>query len=68
MNRISLLNEVNLFLIKVKEDYKYNIISKDKYVLILIELMNLIVTISSVDLLILITKFHTIKTIYSIMK
>ena len=68
MNRISLLNEVNLFLIKVKEDYKYNIISKDKYELILIELRNLIVTISSADLLISITKFHTIKTIYSIMK
>ena len=68
MNRISLLNEVGLFMIKVKEDYKYNFISKDKYELIHIELSHLIDAISTTDLLISITKFYTIKTIYTIMK
>lgn len=68
MNRISLLNEIGLFMINVKNDYKDNIISKDKYELMHIELSHLIESISNTDLLISTTKFYAIKTTYIIMK
>ena len=55
-------------MIKVKEDYKYNIISKDKYELMHIELSHLVNEIPTTELIISITKFNTIKTIYLIMK
>ena len=68
MNRISLLNEVGLFMINIKNDYQDNIISKDKYELMQIELSHLVNEIATTELIISITKFHTIKTIYLIMK
>ena len=68
MSKEYLLNEISNFMIKVKEDYKYNIITKDKYELMYIELGHLIESLPNGDLLLLITKFHAIKTTYTIMK
>ena len=68
MERKNLLSEISNFMIKVKEDYKYNIITKDKYELMYNELDSLTENVFSTDLLLLITKFYTIKTIYLIMK
>ena len=68
MNKENLFFEIVIFMTKVKEDYKYNIISIDKYELIHIELSRLIDEIDNTDLLITLSKFHTIKTIYIIMK
>ena len=68
MERKNLLNEISNFMIKLKEDYKYNIITKDKYELMYIELGHLIESLPNGDLLLLTTKFYTIKTIYTIMK
>ena len=68
MNRISLLNEVGLFMINIKNDYQDNIISKDKYELMQIELSHLVNEIATTELIISITKFNTIKTIYLIMR
>ena len=68
MERKNLLSEISNFMIKVKEDYKYNIITKDKYDLMYIELDSLTDNFFAADLLLLITKFYTIKTIYLIMK
>ena len=68
MNRENLLIEIERFMIKIKKDYQDNIITKDKYVLMYFELGQLIESLCNTDLLLLTTKFHTIKTIYLIMK
>ena len=68
MDKTSLLNEIVIFMVKVRNDYNYNIISKDKYELMHIELTHLIDEIDNTDLLISTVKFDAIKTIYLIMK
>ena len=68
MERENLLSEIERFMIKIKKDYQDNIINKDKYELMYIELDSLIENLFTGDLLILTTKFYTIKTIYLIMK
>ena len=68
MERKNLLSEITKFMMTIKEDYKYNIINKDKYELMYIELDSLTENVFSTDLLLLITKFYTIKSIYLIMK
>lgn len=68
MNKISLLKEIGKFMVKVRHDYNYNIISKDKYELMHIKLNHLINEIDNTDLLISIAKFNVIKTTYTIMK
>ena len=68
MERENLLSEIERFMIKIKKDYQDNIINQDKYELMYIELDSLIENLFTGDLLILTTKFYTIKTIYLIMK
>ena len=68
MERKNLFNEIERFMIKIKKDYQDNIITKAQYELMCIELDSLTENLSSGDLLILTTKFYTIKTIYLIMK
>ena len=68
MERKNLLSEIARFKIKIKKDYKDNIITKDQYELMHIEIDSIIENLVNGDLIILIIKFHTIKTIYSIMK
>ena len=68
MERKNFLSEIAKFKIKVKKDYKDNLITKEQYELMHIEIDSLIENLANGDLLILITKFHTIKTVYLIMK
>ena len=68
MERKNLLSEITKFKMSIKDDYKNNIINQDKYELMCIELYSLTENLSSGDLLLLKTKFYTIKTIYLIMK
>lgn len=68
MNKENLLFEIGKFMIKVKNDYQNKLITKDKYELMCIELGNLVESLCNTDILISITKFETIKTIYIIMK
>ena len=68
MERENLLSEIERFMIKIKKDYQDNVINQDKYELMYIELDSLIENLFTGDLLILTTKFYTIKTIYLIMK
>ena len=68
MERKNLLSEITKFMMTIKDDYRNNIINKDKYELMYIELDSLTENFFSADLLILTTKFYTIKTIYLIMK
>lgn len=68
MNEEYLINEIERFMLKLKIDYQNNIITKDKYELIYMELSNLIKNSIDTDLLLSLTKFDTIKTIYIIMK
>ena len=68
MERENLFNEIERFMVKIKDDYQNNIINIDKYELMCIELDSLTENLSSGDLLILTTKFYTTKTIYLIMK
>ena len=68
MNKENLLFEIERFMIKIKKDHQDNIITKDKYELMHIELSSVIENLVNGDLLLLTTKFHTIKSIYLIMK
>ena len=68
MERKNLLSEITKFMMSIKEDYNNNIINQDKYELMYIELDSLTENVFSGDLLLLKTKFYTIKTIYLIMK
>ena len=68
MERENLFNEIERFMVKIKDDYQNNIINTDKYELMCIELDSLTENVFSGDLLLLKTKFYTIKTIYLIMK
>ena len=68
MERKNLLTEITKFMMSIKEDYNNNIINTDKYELMCIEVDSLTENLSSGDLLVLTTKFYTIKTIYLIMK
>ena len=68
MERKNLLSEITKYMMTIKDDYKNNIINKDKYELMYIELDSLTENLFTGDLLILSTKFYTIKTIYLIMK
>ena len=68
MERKNLLSEIARFKINVKKDYKDNLITKNQYELMHIELDSIIENLVNGDLLILTIKFHTIKTIYLIMK
>ena len=68
MERKNLFNEIERFMIKIKKDYQDNIITKAQYELMCIELDSLTENVFTGDLLILTTKFYTIKTIYLIMK
>ena len=68
MDKEYLLNEIVRFIDKIKNDYQDNRITKVKYYLMYKELGNLIKHSNDTDLLLLITKFNTIKTIYLIMK
>ena len=68
MERKNLLIEITKFMMTIKDDYQNNIINKDKYELMYIELDSLSENVFNGDLLILTTKFYTIKTIYLIMK
>ena len=68
MERENLFNEIERFMVKIKDDYQNNIINIDKYELMCIELDSLTENVFSGDLLLLKTKFYTIKTIYLIMK
>lgn len=68
MDKEYILNEIERFMVKIKKDYQDNRISKVKYHLMYIELRNLIKNSIDTDLILLITKFNTIKTIYLIMK
>ena len=68
MNKDYLFNEIEKFMVKVKNDYLNNEITKLKYELMYIELRNLIKNSIDRDLLLLITKFDAIKTTYLIMK
>ena len=51
MERKNLLSEITNFMMTIKEDYKYNIINKDKYELMYIELDSLTENVFSTDLL-----------------
>lgn len=64
----NLLSEIARFKINVKKDYKDNLITKNQYELMHIELDSIIENLVNGDLLILTIKFHTIKSIYLIMK
>ena len=68
MDKKYLLNEIARFKLKIKKDYEDNRITKVKYHLMYTQLGNLIKNSNDTDLLLLITKFNTIKTIYLIMK
>ena len=68
MERKNLLSEITKFMMTIKDDYQNNIINQDKYELMYIELDSLTENFFSADLLLLTTKFYTIKTIYLIMK
>ena len=68
MNKKYLLNEIARFILKIKKDYEDNRITKVKYYLMYTQLGNLIKNSNDTDLVLLITKFNTIKTIYLIMK
>ena len=68
MERKNLLSEIARFKINVKKDYKDNLITKSQYELMHIELDSIIENLVNGDLLILTIKFHTIKSIYLIMK
>ena len=68
MERKNLLSEIAAFKIKVKKDYKDNLITKEQYELMHIELDSIIENLVNGDLLILLIKFHAIKTTYIIMK
>ena len=68
MDKEYLLNEIVRFIDKIKKDYQDNRITKVKYYLMYKQLGNLIKNSNDTDLLLLITKFNTIKTIYLIMK
>ena len=68
MERKNLLSEIATFKIKVKKDYKDNLITKEQYELMYIELDSIIENLVNGDLLILLIKFHAIKTTYLIMK
>ena len=68
MDRENLYFEIERFMIQIKKDYQENIINNDKYELKYIELSSLIENLVNGDLLLLTTKFYTIKTIYLIMK
>ena len=68
MERKNLFSEIARFKIKVKKDYKDNLITKDQYELMHIELDSIIENLVNGDLLILTIKFHTLKTVYTIMK
>ena len=68
MNKENLLFEIERFMIKIKKDYQDNIITKDKYELMYIELGSIIENLVNGDLLLLVTKFETIKSVYIIMK
>ena len=68
MERKNLLSEITKFMMTIKDDYQNNIINIDKYELMCIELDSLTENVFSGDLLLLKTKFYTIKTIYLIMK
>ena len=67
MNKKYLLNEIARFILKIKKDYEDNRITKVKYYLMYNQLGNLIKNSNDTDLLLLITKFNTIKSIYLIM-
>ena len=64
----NLLSEIARFKINVIKDYKDNLITKNQYELMHIELDSIIENLVNGDLLILTIKFHTIKSIYLIMK
>lgn len=68
MNEEYLINEIERFMLKLKLDYQNNIITKDKHELIYMELSNIIKNSIDTDLLLSLTKFDTIKTMYLIMK
>ena len=68
MERKNLLSEIARFKINVKKDYKDNLITKNQYELMHFELDSIIENLVNGDLLILTIKFHTIKSIYLIMK
>ena len=68
MERKKLLSEIAKFMMTIKDDYENNIINTDKYELMYIELDSLTKYFFATDLLVLKTKFYTIKTIYLIMK
>ena len=68
MERKNLLREITKFMMAIKDDYENNIINTDKYELMYIELDSLTENFFGADLLLLKTKFYTIKTIYLIMK
>ena len=68
MYRKKLLTEITKFMMSIKNDYQNNIITKEQYELMYNELDILTENFFSTNLLLLTTKFHTIKTIYIIMK
>ena len=68
MERKNLLSEIARFKINVIKDYEHNLITKNQYELMHIELDSIIENLVNGDLLILTIKFHTIKSIYLIMK
>ena len=68
MERKNLLSEIARFKINVIKDYEHNLITKNLYELMHIEIDSIIEYLVNGDLLILTIKFHTIKTIYLIMK
>ena len=65
MYRKKLLSEITKFMMSVKDDYQNNIINKDKYELMYNELDSLTENFFSTNLILLTTKFHTIKSIYN---
>ena len=68
MERKILLSEITKFMMRIKEDYLYNIITRAQYELMYIELDSLTENVFNGDLLLVTTKFYTIKSIYLIMK
>ena len=60
MERKNLLSEITKFMMSIKEDYNNNIINKDKYELMYIELDSLTENVFNTDLLLLTSKFYTI--------
>ena len=68
MERKNLLSEIRNIMMTIKDDYENNIINTDKYELMFIELYSLTENSFPGDLLLLKTKFYTIKSIYLIMK